>query len=71
MPGIYDAGAVARRTKTLALAILACVESYWSERRTPESVDALLRAGAAVGGPGVRFPSGYAEVDELLRRYGA
>jgi ankyrin repeat protein len=55
----------------LARAIDACVDSYWAYRRTPESVEALLRAGAAVGGPGVRFPSGYAEVDELLRRYGA
>lgn len=55
----------------LALAIAACVDSYWTYRRTPESVEALLRAGAAVAGPGVRFPSGYPEVDELLRRYGA
>jgi hypothetical protein len=47
------------------------VASYWTHRRTPESVEALLRAGASVSGPGVRFPSGYAEVDELLRRYGA
>jgi ankyrin repeat protein len=55
----------------LARAIDACVASYWTHRRTPESVEALLRAGASVSGPGVRFPSGYAEVDELLRRYGA
>ncbi len=51
----------------LALAVKACVDSYWTERRTPESVEALLRAGASVSG--VRFPSGYAEVDELLRSY--
>ncbi len=49
----------------LALAVRACVDSYWSHRRTPESVQALLRAGASVSG--VAFPSGYAEVDELLR----
>ena len=55
----------------LALAIKACVDSYWTYRRTPESVEALLRAGASVHGAGVRFPSGYAEVDDLLRRYGA
>lgn len=55
----------------LALAINACVDSYWASRRTPESVDALLRAGASVRGAGVRFPSGYLEVDELLRRYDA
>jgi ankyrin repeat protein len=55
----------------LALAILACVDSYWAYRRTPESVEALLRAGASVRGAGVRFPSGYAAVDDLLRRHGA
>ncbi len=53
----------------LALAVRACVDSYWAYRRSPESVDALLRAGASVRG--VAFPSGYADVDELLRRYGA
>jgi ankyrin repeat protein len=51
----------------LALAVKACVDSYWTKRRTPESVEALLRAGARV--TGVRFPSGYAEVDDLLRSY--
>ena len=50
----------------LALAVRACVDSYWAARRSPESVRALLRAGAPVRGVG--FPSGYAEVDELLRR---
>ena len=48
----------------LALAVRACVDSYWSYRRTPESVEALLRAGASVSG--VPYPSGYAAVDELL-----
>ncbi len=51
----------------LALAVKACVDSYWTERRSPESVEALLRAGASVSG--VAFPSGYAEVDELLLQY--
>jgi ankyrin repeat protein len=51
----------------LALAVRACVDSYWSDRRSPESVEALLRAGASVRG--VDFPSGYAEVDGLLRQY--
>jgi ankyrin repeat protein len=51
----------------LALAVRACVDSYWSDRRSPESVQALLHAGASVSG--VHFPSGYGEVDELLRRY--
>jgi ankyrin repeat protein len=53
----------------LALAVRACVDSYWKERRKPESVKALLEAGASVDG--VEFPCGYAEVDELLRAYGA
>lgn len=53
----------------LALAVKACVDSYWTERRSPESVEALLRAGASVSD--VPFPSGYAEVDKLLRQYGA
>jgi ankyrin repeat protein len=52
----------------LALAVKACVDSYWTYRRSPESVEALLRAGASVSS--VAFPSGYAEVDELLRQYG-
>jgi ankyrin repeat protein len=53
----------------LALAVRACVDSHWTGRRSPESVEALLRAGASVSG--VACPSGYAEVDELLRRHGA
>jgi ankyrin repeat protein len=52
----------------LALAVRACVDSYWTERRSPESVEALLRAGASV--KDVPFPSGYAPVDELLRSFG-
>jgi hypothetical protein len=51
----------------LALAVKACVDSYWTERRSPESVRALLEAGASL--EGVAYPSGYAEVDELLRRH--
>jgi ankyrin repeat protein len=51
----------------LALAVRACVDSYWTNRRSPESVEALLRAGAQVNG--IDFPSGYAEVDDLLRQY--
>ena len=53
----------------LALAVRACVNSDWTRRRSPDSVEALLRAGASV--QGIPFPSGYAEVDELLRQYGA
>jgi ankyrin repeat protein len=51
----------------LALAVKACVDSYWTERRSPDSVETLLKAGATVGG--IAIPSGYDEVDELLRRY--
>src|SRR6266436_1742476 len=53
----------------LALAVRACVDSYWKQRRTPETVEALLKAGASVRG--VKYPSGYGEVDELLRVHGA
>lgn len=53
----------------LALAVKACVDSYWTEWRSPEPIKALLDAGATVDG--VRYPSGYAEVDELLRMRGA
>jgi ankyrin repeat protein len=48
----------------LALAVKACVDSYWKDRRTPESVQALLNAGASA--EGIEIPCGYAEVDELL-----
>jgi ankyrin repeat protein len=51
----------------LALAVRACVDSYWTEMRSPESVEALLAAGASVRG--IDFPSGYEAVDELLRQH--
>jgi ankyrin repeat protein len=51
----------------LALAVRACIDSYWTERRSPESVQALLDGGASV--KGIAYPSGYAEVDELLRSH--
>jgi ankyrin repeat protein len=51
----------------LALAVGACVDSYWMERRSPESVEMLLRAGASPNR--VAFPCGYEPVDDLLRRY--
>ena len=50
----------------LMLAVRACVDSYWAGRRSPESVKALLAAGASTAG--VTIPSGYADVDDLLRR---
>jgi hypothetical protein len=49
----------------LALAVKACVDSYWKDRRTPDSAEALLNAGATVDG--IEIPCGYDEVDVLLR----
>lgn len=49
----------------LGLAVRACVDSYWAWRRSPESVAALLEAGASTNG--IQFPSGYDEVDKLLK----
>jgi ankyrin repeat protein len=51
----------------LMLAVKACVDSYWTNRRSPESVEALLKAGASISG--MEFPCGYAEVDEMLQSY--
>lgn len=51
----------------LMLAVRACVESYWAERRTPGCVAALLAAGASPRG--IAVPCGYAPVDDLLRRH--
>jgi hypothetical protein len=53
----------------LMLAVKACVDSYWTDRRTPESVRALLGAGASV--KGVLYPCGYTAVDSLLQSHGA
>jgi ankyrin repeat protein len=53
----------------LALAVKACVDSHWADRRQPDSVAALLAAGASVVGVG--FPSGYQQVDQLLQAAGA
>ena len=53
----------------LALAVRACVDSYWMWRRSPESVAALLAAGASRHG--IVVPSGYGEIDDLLRRHPA
>ena len=51
----------------LMLAVKACVDSYWTNRRSPESVEALLKAGASLSG--VEYPCGYDKVDELLQQY--
>lgn len=52
----------------LMLAVKACVDSFWTERRTPEPARLLLEAGAAV--EGAQYPSGYVEVDALLKAHG-
>jgi ankyrin repeat protein len=48
----------------LDLAVRACVDSYWSERCTSESVEALLAAGASARG--IRYPTGRADLDAVL-----
>lgn len=53
----------------LQLAIKAATESYWTYRRTPEAVRALLAAGASVAG--MKYPCGYEEVDAMLQAAGA
>ena len=60
-----DVNAVDGNGKTaLALAVRACVDSYWMGRRKPDSVRYLLAAGAQP--TGIRLPCGYDEVDALL-----
>jgi ankyrin repeat protein len=56
----------ARGRTALALAVKACVDSYWTSRRSPDSVKALLDAGATADG--ITLPSGYDEVDALFSR---
>jgi ankyrin repeat protein len=51
----------------LFLCVRASVDSYWTEMRSPDSVRALLGAGASVSG--IPFPSGYTEADDLLRAH--
>ncbi len=62
-----DVGAVDAWKRTpLMLAVKACVDSYWMDRRDPRSVQALLGAGASKSG--VPLPTGYAAIDELLAK---
>lgn len=49
------------------LAVRACIDSYWMDRRTPKSVEILLTAGAKADN--IAFPTGYAPVDELLASF--
>ena len=48
----------------MMLAVKACVDSYWMERRKPDSVRALPDAGALVAG--IELPCGYDRVAALL-----
>jgi len=50
----------------LMLAVRACVDSYWMGSRSPDSVAALVAAGASTAG--VKYPCGYPEVDALIVR---
>nr|UXE44873.1 hypothetical protein Hi04_10k_c3826_00010 [uncultured bacterium] len=50
----------------LQLAIKACVDSHWTDLRSPDSVSALLGAGAST--KGIELPTGYEEIDSLLQR---
>jgi len=51
----------------LMLAVKATVNSYWMYRRSPDSVEALLQAGASA--KNVAYSCGYAEVDKVLEKY--
>jgi ankyrin repeat protein len=48
----------------LQLAVKACVDSYWTALRSPESVRALLEAGAST--ESIKLPTGYDEIDKLI-----
>ncbi|HKO12323.1 MAG TPA: ankyrin repeat domain-containing protein [Acidobacteriaceae bacterium] len=54
----------ARGRRPLLLAVTACIDSYWMRRRKPDSVAALLAAGATT--KGIKLPTGYEAIDELL-----
>ena len=48
----------------LMLAVRACVDSYWTDRRKPDSVRALIDAGASRAS--IAAPTGYDQIDVLL-----
>jgi hypothetical protein len=54
----------ARGRTALQLAVRACIDSYWKDRRKPDSAAALLAAGARTDG--IDLPTGYSAIDELL-----
>jgi ankyrin repeat protein len=60
-----DVNAVDGSGKTpLRRAVDACLVSYWTGRRTPDGVRALLAAGATK--EGISLPTGYGAIDALL-----
>jgi ankyrin repeat protein len=62
-----DVNATDARNRTpLQLAVKACIDSYWQRRRQPDSVAALLAAGATK--QGIRLPTGYDAIDALLMK---
>ena len=56
--------AAARNRTPLQLAVKACIDSHWMRRRQPDSVAALLAAGATK--QGIKLPTGYDAIDALL-----
>jgi ankyrin repeat protein len=55
-----------RKARTpLMAAVRTCVDSYWTYRRSPESVALLLEAGVST--EGVSLPTGYDDVDRLIQ----
>jgi ankyrin repeat protein len=63
-----DVNATDGRGRTsLQLAVKACVDSYWTDLRSPDSVRALLDAGASTNG--IALPTGYGQIDELFQRH--
>jgi hypothetical protein len=58
-----DATDGAGRT-ALAVAVRACVASYWRDRRQPDSVAALIAAGADTSS--ITVPTGYEDADRLI-----
>ncbi|HTV15804.1 MAG TPA: ankyrin repeat domain-containing protein [Acidobacteriaceae bacterium] len=62
-----DVNATDARGRTpLQLAVKACIDAYWMRRRKPDSVAALLAAGATI--QGIKLPTGYDAIDALLMK---
>jgi ankyrin repeat protein len=51
----------------LQLAVGAAIQSYWTYRRSTESIEALLKAGASL--EGIPEVTGYDAADEILKNY--